>query len=347
MRRRLNSLLVERIWYGASLLYAPLVPLSWLYAGVTAARCRLYRAGKLRMLDAGRPVIVVGNIVSGGAGKTPVALWLAGSLKDKGLRPGIASRGYGGAAGGGPVEVLPEADPAVVGDEPLLMAKRLVCPVVIHPDRVAAARMLVAMGCDVVVADDGLQHYRLQRQLELAVVDARRGFGNGRLLPAGPLREPLSRLQSVDRIMINGQDETVQGTLPAAIPRTHFRLLPGTVRDVRERRSAELEHWRGHRVHAVAGIGDPRRFFDMLEEQGIEVIPHPYPDHDAPSAKELAFDDGLDVLMTEKDAVKFRGHAPANFWYVPVKLAVGEGDQAAWLDELADELGRQAERGHE
>jgi tetraacyldisaccharide 4'-kinase len=344
MRRRLSSVLVERVWYGDSSLYALLVPLSWLYAGITAARQRLYRSGRLRTLDAGCPVIVVGNLVSGGAGKTPVALWLAGSLKDKGLRPGIASRGYGGSVGGAPIEVLPEADPAQVGDEPLLMAKRLVCPVVVHPDRVAAARMLVAMGCDVVVADDGLQHYRLGRQLEIAVIDARRGFGNRRLLPAGPLREPLSRLRSVDRIMVQGRDEELQRGLPPGIPCTRFALVPGAVRDVREIRSAELEHWRGRQVHAVAGIGDPQRFFDMLEGRGIGVIPHPCTDHSAPSVRELSFDDGLDVLMTEKDAVKFRRRAPANFWYVPVELGLEEGEQAAWLDDLADRLAQQAER---
>lgn len=344
MRRRLSAALVEGVWYGDSWLYALLLPLSWLYAGISRARKGLYRSGRLATIDAGCPVIVVGNIVSGGAGKTPVTLWLAGSLRDKGLRPGIASRGYGGSPGAEPLEVLPEADPAEVGDEPLLMAKRLVCPVVVHPDRVAAARMLVAMGCDVVVADDGLQHYRLERRVEIAVIDARRGFGNGRLLPAGPLREPVSRLGAVDRIMIQGQDEELQRKLPSRVPSTRFALLPGRVRDVRESSSAELEAWRGRRVHAVAGIGDPRRFFDMLDAHGIDVIPHPCADHAPLAVEELTFDDGLDVLMTEKDAVKFRRRAPRNFWYVPVECALEAGEDAAWLDDLATNLARAAER---
>lgn len=332
--------LADRVWYSRSRLALALVPLSWLFGKAVAARRWLYQIGRLSSFDAGRPVIVVGNVVAGGAGKTPVTLWLARGLKERGLRPGIVSRGYGGAVGTDPLEVLPEADPATVGDEPLMMARRLVCPVIVHPDRVAAARMAVAMGCNVVLADDGLQHYRLERRYELAVVDARRGFGNGRLLPAGPLREPLARLASVDRIMLQdggrGRGE-VEASLPDGVARTVFMLVPGMARELRGGGERELARWRGRRAHAVAGIGDPGRFFRMLEDHGIEVIPHPLADHARLSPGGLRFADGLDVLLTEKDAARLGSERPRGCWYVPVDLEPADGG-AEWLDRLARDL---------
>ncbi|MGH8166550.1 MAG: tetraacyldisaccharide 4'-kinase, partial [Woeseiaceae bacterium] len=204
MAARPGNRVADRIWYERSSWYLPLLPLSWVFAFVTAARRLLYRAGILGSTNVGKPVVVVGNIVSGGTGKTPVTMWLAARLAENGFRPAIVSRGYGGAVGDAPLEVTADSDAGVVGDEPLLMAARGICPVVVHPDRVAAARLAVDLGCDVIIADDGLQHYRLKRQFEIVVVDGERGFGNGHLLPAGPLREPLSRLGSVDHIMLQG-----------------------------------------------------------------------------------------------------------------------------------------------
>jgi tetraacyldisaccharide 4'-kinase len=212
--------------------------------------------------------------------------------------------------------------------------------VVVHPNRVAAAAMLIEMGCDVIVADDGLQHYRLGRKFEIAVVDGARGFGNGRLLPAGPLREPVPRLQSVDQVMLQGGDAgLLEGSVTDSA--TSFELSVSGVHDLQGRRSESLEAFRGRSVHAVAGIGNPQRFFRLLETNGIEVIPHAYPDHATLSRNALEFGDALDVLMTEKDAVKLRGPNPPNWWYVAVDLALGESGEPEWLDRLATTLKKQ------
>lgn len=330
---------LNRVWYGGSRWYVVLLPLSWLFALLTSIRRSLYRSGVFRSVDVGVPVVVVGNIATGGTGKTPVTIWLATCLKDRGFRPGIASRGYGGIVGRAPLPVADDSDPRAVGDEPLLMARRAVCPVVVHPDRVAAAATLIEMGCDIIVADDGLQHYRLERRFEIAVIDGARGFGNGRLLPAGPLREPVSRLHSVDRLMLQAGDAgiTERGIANSA---TSFELSVSGVHDLQGRITEPLEAFRGRSVHAVAGIGNPQRFFRLLESNGIRIIPHAYPDHATIPRRALEFDDGLDVLMTEKDAVKMRGPNQPNWWYVTVDLALGEPGEPEWLDSLATALKR-------
>jgi tetraacyldisaccharide 4'-kinase len=331
---------VNRVWYGGSSWYLALLPLSWLFAAATSLRRFLYRAGVLRTFDVGKPVIVVGNLAVGGTGKTPVAMWLAGWLKNHGLRPGIASRGYGGSAGKFPVPVVDDSDPRVVGDEPLLMARRAICPVVVHPDRVAAAAVLIEMGCNVIIADDGLQHHRLGRRFEIAVVDGARGFGNGRVLPAGPLREPAERLGTVDHVMLQGPDVTgAFGRWSTGVAHTCFELTATAVRDLRGRSEVSLEHFRGKTVHAVAAIGNPGRFFLMLESQGLKVIPHAFPDHASVPRSELEFRDGLDVLMTEKDAVKVGRPVPAHWWYVAVDLKLVEGN-SGWLSGLLAEVNK-------
>lgn len=328
---------VARVWYGESPWSPLLAPLAGLFAAVSALRRYLYRHGLLRAVDVGRPVIVVGNVTAGGTGKTPVTLWLAQQLKDRGRRPGIVSRGYRGRLGPAPVHVRTDSDPAVVGDEPLLMERRQVCPVVVHPDRVAAARMLIEMDCDVIVADDGLQHYHLARRYEIAVVDGRRGFGNGRLLPAGPLREPVSRLSRVDRILVQqeqGDGGEPAAALPEGVPRSSFMLAADVARRLQDAREIELAAFRGRTVHAVAGIGHPGRFFRLLQEYGIEVIPHAHGDHAVLAEQHLRFDDGRDVLMTEKDAARCRGVAPANSWYVPVDIVFRDDPDAEWVDRM-------------
>ena len=331
---------IARLWYGDSPWPRLLAPLSVIFSAASALRRILYRYGVLRVVDIGRPVVVVGNLTAGGTGKTPVTLWLAHRLKELGRRPGIVSRGYRGRLGPYPVHVRMDSDPAVVGDEPLLMEQRQICPVVVHPDRVAAARMLVEMDCDVIVADDGLQHYRLGRQYEIAVVDAGRGFGNGRLLPAGPLREPVSRLSGVDRIML--QYEGAAGSkgpqLPEGVPRSGFRLSAAVVRNLRDDREMPLERLRGESVHAVAGIGHPGRFFRMLEAQGIKVVAHAHGDHAAFSGSQLRFGDGRPVLLTEKDAVRCRAFAPDGCWYVPVDLELDESDGGEWVARMTRDL---------
>ena len=332
------SAFINRIWYGGSPWYRVLLPLSWLFGRLASLRRRMYRSGRLRSYDVGKPVIVIGNIASGGTGKTPVTMWLASFLKHRGFRPGIVSRGYGGVVGRFPLQVEDDSDAGVVGDEPLLMARRAICPVVVHPDRVAAASMLIEMGCDVIVADDGLQHYRLQRQFEIAVFDGARGIGNGRLFPAGPLREPVSRLELVNLVMVQGVGMDLTAILPRGVPVSTFELAVVAVHDLRGRKTVAIEDFRGKTVHAVAAIGNPRRFFDMLESHGITVVPHAFPDHATLSHEDLDFGDALDVLMTEKDAVKIARPVPPGWWYVAVDLKLGQASGPRWLDELTSAL---------
>lgn len=329
---------LNRLWYHDSPWGWLLAPLAALFAAASALRRQLYRRGVWRAVDVGRPVVVVGNITVGGTGKTPVTLWLAEQLKARGRRPGIVSRGYRGRIGPRPVHVRMDSDPAVVGDEPLLMERRQVCPVVVHPDRVAAARMLVDMDCDIIVADDGLQHYRLGRQYEIGVVDGQRGFGNGRLLPAGPLREPVSRMSQVDRILVQREPESDDlrlPPLPEGVPRSSFALVAEVARHVRDARAIRLVTFRGKTVHAVAAIGHPGRFFRLLQAHGIGVIPHAHPDHAQLAERHLRFEDGRPVLLTEKDAVRCRDVAPDNCWYVPVEVAFDEGETIDWVDTMS------------
>ena len=274
----------------------------------------LYRIGVLPRETIGIPVVIVGNITAGGSGKTPLVLWIAKHLASQGWRPGIVSRGYGGRVSTlreAPVEVNAASDPALVGDEPLLLARRSAVPVWVGADRLAACRGLRTHHpeCDVLVLDDGLQHYRLARDVEIAVVDSR-GFGNGHLFPAGPLREPVSRLRSVDAVVCNGEPGV--GGYRMRLEGSRFVRLTDTGRGV------EAAALGATRVHAVAGIGDPARFFSHLGALGLEVVPHPFPDHHAFSAADLAFGDGLPVVMTEKDAVKCWRFAQPHFWMLPV-----------------------------
>lgn len=324
---------VDRVWYGDSPAWIALLPMSWLFGLAVWLRRRLYRIGLLKSVAVGAPVVVVGNLSTGGTGKTPVTIAIVEALRARGFEPGVVSRGYRGRVGAQPVRVTPQSEPSIVGDEPVLIATRCGCPVVVHPDRVRAARQLVEEGVDVVIADDGLQHYRLARDVEVAVIDGRRWFGNGRLLPCGPLREPRSRLQSVDRVLINGEPD---GGLRSGIDGTVFSLVAREARQLDDAERRDLAEFEGKRVHAVAAIGHPERFFAMLRELGADVSPHPLPDHAALSEDDLDFGDTLDVVMTEKDAVKCRGLAAAGRWYVPVELTSGDD---RWLDDIASRIG--------
>ncbi|HET6629421.1 MAG TPA: tetraacyldisaccharide 4'-kinase [Woeseiaceae bacterium] len=330
---------LDRLWYGESPWQRWLAPASHLFARLVEFRRRAYREGLLKSRKANIPVVVVGNITVGGTGKTPVTLWLAERLKDLGSKPGIVSRGYGGHVGDVPVHVTEQSDPAAVGDEPLLMARRVVCPVAVHPDRFAAAELLAQMGCDVVIADDGLQHYGLARQFEIAVVDGRRGFGNGRLLPAGPLREPVDRLRTLDRIMLQARTDERVEELSGGNPRvTRFTLTAGDVRSLHGANERPLESFSGQAVHAIAGIGNPQGFFELLETHGLSVIPHAFADHAVLSRQQLEFGDDRAVIMTEKDAVKCEAFAPANAWYLAVAVAIAANQDLSWLGDLAGKL---------
>lgn len=303
-------------WYQPSPLHWCLAPLSGIFRLVATLRRLAYQRGLVKSQSLPVPVIIVGNISVGGSGKTPLVLWLAQQLQQQGWRPGIISRGYGGKAANYPLTVTAETPASESGDEPKLLALRSGCPIVVAPDRVAAGRQLLAeFDCNIIISDDGLQHYRLARDLELVVVDARRSFGNGFCLPAGPLREPVSRLQKVDFVIWHGdsrQPWTMQLTLKDAVNLTDQRHQP-------------LTHWQNQTVHAVAGIGDPPRFFDQLRAAGLNVIEHAFADHHVFTAADLHFADKLPVLMTEKDAVKCQVFTRENCWSVPADAVLTDG----------------------
>lgn len=302
---------LQESWYTDRALWWA-VPASWLFRGLVATRRWAYRRGISKTHSVPVPVIVVGNISVGGTGKTPLVTWLVKLLKKAGYRPGIISRGYGGQAQRWPQQVRPDSDPQMVGDEPVMLAQRCDCPVVAAPDRVSAAQKLLEYSdCDVIVTDDGLQHYRLQRDIEIVVVDGQRRFGNGHCLPAGPLREPVSRLDEVDFVVSNGK--AARGEFTMTLNST------GAVSLCEPNKSLGFSELKGLTVHAVAGIGNPGRFFTLLKAQGIRVIEHPFDDHHDFSEADLSFRDEYPILMTAKDAVKCRRFAQDKMWVVPVE----------------------------
>jgi tetraacyldisaccharide 4'-kinase len=335
---------INQLWYGGSPVYRLLLPLTWLFSAVVAFRRWAYRVSLFRSRRIDAPVVVVGNIAVGGTGKTPVTLWLATALSERGFRPAIVSRGYGGSPGDSPRTVDADSEPAVVGDEALLLAARSDCPVIVHPDRVAAAAAAVDAGADVVIADDGLQHYRLARDFEIAVVDGERGLGNGTLLPAGPLREPASRLSEVDAVLVQRQSEGDAGFLRRTTDRQPlpFSLEPVAIARLDGSETRAIERFAGKTVHAVAGIGHPERFFRLLESRSIGVHRHPLPDHATIEPADIAFDDGLPVLMTEKDAVKCRWLDTRNCWYVVVDVAFRQPGEGTLLDRIVTAARRPA-----
>jgi tetraacyldisaccharide 4'-kinase len=325
-----------RHWRHRGPLARLLWPASLAFGLAVGLRRLLYRLRLLRSSHPGIPVVVVGNLVAGGSGKTPLVIWIAEHLQRRGWTPGIVSRGYGGRSGP-PRAATIASDAADVGDEPILLARRSGCPVWIGAERLAVIDALRAAhpDVDVLILDDGLQHYRLRRDLEIAVVDGR-GFGNGFLLPAGPLREPASRLRSVDAVVAHGA--SVKGFAMRLAGDTLHRMT-----DSRERRPAAA--FAGAKAHAVAGIGDPNRFFLHLGRLGVQVTPHPFPDHHRFEPRELEFGDDAPVLMTEKDAVKLRSAASPdvmrNWWVLPVSAEV-EPAFGDWLSGRLDELRRRS-----
>lgn len=326
---------LHRVWYEDGRLGWVLVPFSWLYALLLGLRRFLYDRGILRTHSAAVPVVVVGNITAGGTGKTPTVLWLVDALRSRGFSPGIVSRGYGGSHSGSSMRVEPDSDAAVVGDEPVLLAKRGRCPVVVDPDRVRAAGMLVDDGVDVIVADDGLQHYRLARDYEICVIDGSRGLGNGRLLPAGPLRESAHRLEDVEQVLVNGTLKPGERELTTAEQNAiSFELVADEARRLNGSLVRPIDRFTGTTVHGVAAIGNPQRFFDLLRKRGIQVIEHQFPDHAAIDAHALEFGDDFEVFMTEKDAVKLGRNLQDKFWYVPVELQMNPLDAAPLLEQI-------------
>jgi tetraacyldisaccharide 4'-kinase len=312
-------------WYAPklTLLTAALWPLSILFGAAVAIRAWLYRAGIAHRAPLPVPVIVVGSILVGGVGKTPLTRALAAALARNGWLPGVVSRGYGGN-NVGPRAVVSGDDPGVVGDEPLLLAADAL-PVWIGHDRVATARALLLHHpqCNVILADDGLQNYALPREFEIAVIDDARGFGNGRMLPAGPLRELRSRLARVDAVV-----HLVAGAPPSPPSReggrgTFMTYEPLAWRNVaRADAVADVAAWRSGTIHAVAGIGNPTRFFDLLRHLGLDPVCHAFPDHHRYSRADLTFPTAMAILMTEKDAVKCAAFADTRFWYLPIRAHI-------------------------
>lgn len=303
-------------WSRITPLHLILFPASLLFWLLAALRRALYRSGILTSHGLPVPVIVIGNISAGGTGKTPLTLALAQQLVRHGRHPLIVSRGYGGSAQQ-PQRVGADSTAQQVGDEPLLMARRNLCPVWIGKDRAAAAQAALKAHpeCDVVLCDDGLQHYRLRRDMEIAVVDGERGFGNGLMLPAGPLREPVSRLQTVDAVVVNG-GETSTGQFAMRLSGEIFYNLldPGN--------TVAAHHFHALNNHAVAGIGHPPRYFRHLQTLGIPFAPHAFPDHHPYAASDLAFAGCDAILMTEKDAVKCAAFADERYWVLRVEAQI-------------------------
>ena len=313
--RSLNDALIG-VWQQRGLLACLLWPVSILYCAAMTLRRLAYESGLMTIQQFDVPIVIVGNITVGGTGKTPIVAAIARYLTDRGWKPGIVSRGYGGHSEQWPQEVQAKSSPNAVGDEAVLLARQTGCPVVVDPDRPAAvSSILDNHDCDVVLADDGLQHLALDRDIEIAVVDGDRNFGNGFCLPAGPLREPVSRLRSVDFVIHNNSDKgnfhcELQGELAVNL--------------VDSRAIKPLNEFRGLRIHAVAGIGNPKRFFSHLKSFSLDIVEHTFPDKHPYSHSDLAFEQEDIVLMTEKDGVKCASFAHRNMWYVPVEAKLDE-----------------------
>ena len=319
------------IWYKDHFIGVWLSPLSFLFNDFVRFRRFLYRLGILKSHTLPVPVIIVGNITVGGTGKTPLIIWLAEFLKESGFKPGIISRGYGGQAESWPQWVTVDSDAKNTGDEALLIAKQTGCPMAVGPLRVEAAKLLLGKAdCNVILSDDGLQHYALNRTIEIVVIDGERRFGNGYCLPAGPLREPIERLKNVDFIIVNGEKSEDNEISMRLVGDQLVNLVTG------EQKS--LQEFKGVECHALAGIGNPERFFKVLEAAGLICKTHKFPDHYPFQRHDIEYTDNKPVLMTEKDAVKCTSFAGKQHWYLPVKAV----PEAAFSEQLLNLLKRKA-----
>ena len=329
---------LQSLWYDDSRLAWLLLPLSWLFSGVSAIRRGMYHAGLFATVKVSKPVIVVGNITAGGTGKTPLVVWLAQTLKSGGYKVAVIARGYRGHAASWPQVVTKDSDPEVVGDEPVVIAQQVDAIVVAGPDRVINAERAIELGAEVIISDDGLQHYHLHRDCEIAVVDGSRLFGNGFRLPAGPLRESPRRLQTVDLVLINQRD------VPAGNQDVHFSVLNGNasyrvkltrLRSIKSDSSREIESFRGQQVHVVTGIGNPKAFVKALQERGIKVVPHILPDHAKFTQQDICFGDELPVFMTAKDAVKCRRlEIDGRYWVVDAQAVLDDDVANSVIDRI-------------
>jgi tetraacyldisaccharide 4'-kinase len=319
-------------WYNGHPALTLLRPLECLYRRVVNGKRARFVAGQGDIYKAPVPVIVVGNITVGGTGKTPLILWMIDYCRRRGLRVGVVSRGYGAKPPSLPWRVMAQHSADQVGDEPLLIVKRTGVPLMIDPDRAQAVRSLLAQEpLDLILTDDGLQHYRLARDLELVLIDAARGLGNRRCLPAGPLREPVERLQSVDALLYNGASEDRDDGYA-------FTLQPSALVNLLTGERQPVDYFpAGQALHAVAGIGNPQRFFNTLEGLHWRPVPHAFADHAVFNPQALAFTPDLPLVMTEKDAVKCSSFAAADWWYLAVE-AVPSAAFVSWFDSQLNRL---------
>lgn len=325
--------MVEKIWFGNHplkfVLWPLLWPLSQLFSYIVKSRRCAYQQGKKKAYKAPVPVIVVGNITAGGNGKTPVVIWLVEMLQELGFKPGVVSRGYGAKAEQYPLIVDDSTSTSHCGDEPKLIFKRTNAFVAVDPNRSKAVQALLPLGVDVIITDDGLQHYALQRDIELVVVDGQRRFGNQSPIPLGPLREPLSRLNDVDFIINNGGD--------AVFPEIKMTLAPSLAVNLVNGQRMPVSQLKG--LVAMAGIGHPPRFFNTLEVLGAKpILAKGFADHQAFKADELIAlaKQGQHLIMTEKDAVKCADYALDNWWYLPISASFEAKDEACILNRIKE-----------
>lgn len=316
---------LQKQWYCLGFWHLLLAPLAWLFWLVSGLRRLCYQVGLFRSYKLPVPVVVVGNISVGGTGKTPLVIWLAKELKKQGYSPAIISRGYGANySANSPIAVNADSNPNVVGDEPVLLAKRCHCPVWVGRNRfkIAQALLMAHPECNVIISDDGLQHYKLQRDFEISVVDGSRGLGNGWPLPAGPLREPASRLKTVDAVVYNGEKHNGgEPALNAFSMKLEGRIFHNLLDPTK---TAQTTAFAEKSICAIAGIGNPARFFQQLSDLGLKFASQFFPDHHVFRLADLQNIKADVMLMTEKDAVKCAAFAEAHWWYLSVNAVVDE-----------------------
>ncbi len=316
--KKLMAKFLNEVWYKDHFVGTWIMPFSFIFTDVAKFRRWLYKKGFKPVEKLPVPVIIVGNITLGGTGKTPLVIYLVKKLKAAGFKPGVISRGYGGQSEHWPVTVGADSDAALIGDEPLLIAQQAGCPVAVGPIRADSGRLLLENeDIDVIISDDGLQHYALHRDIEIIVIDGVRRFGNNFCLPSGPLREPQERTQEVDFVICNGGEPEENEIL--------MQLEGSYAINMQTQERKALNEFSNINCHAMAGIGNPQRFFDSLEKQGVACITHSFPDHYAYTEKDIQFKAAEVILMTEKDAVKCRALASQLHWYVPVQATLVEG----------------------
>lgn len=327
---------LDHYWYSSGPISFALWPLSWVYCGISMFRSKLHKASQDRTIVK-VPIIVVGNITVGGTGKTPMVIWLANFLKAYGFKPGVVSRGYGGKTSRWPQRVTHHSKAEITGDEPLLITQRTGCPVYVCTRRVAAINQMLKENSDinVIISDDGLQHYKMPRDIEIAMVDGHRGFGNQLCLPAGPLRESISRLKKVDfRVITEAEaDDDDDNSFSMHLEGNELVNLQNP------KKRKLLSDFKRKPVHAVAGIGNPMRFFTKLSTNRLKLIMHAFPDHHRFQPQDFRYEQHLPVIMTEKDAVKCKHLATENFWYLPVKARLGHEFGGALIKKLREKTG--------